>query len=119
MCESFLVGPAIAAMQFRDDDRTHLACNFSGSVGGVVIDNDYLVDELRQVGQYLLYSQFLVEAWNDYCDPAAFVHAWKLLGRYIPALQIDQPVPSHGAIRIDTQGFREVCNRFIRFPYLC
>ncbi len=73
--EAAFVGASVSRHLLGDDLGPHRSGDAGGTVGGVVVDHNDLVHEVGDLVQDQLYSFFLIETRNDYCDRLAFIHA--------------------------------------------
>src|SRR6516225_3683183 len=72
--ESAFVCSAIAAMQFRDNQRTHLPGDSCRAISGTVVHNNNFIDKGRYFAQYLANAGLLIETRYDGSDAAVLVH---------------------------------------------
>src|SRR4026207_1284083 len=73
-CKALLIGPAISAVQFGNNDGSPGACHLRRSICGVVVDDDDFVNIGWQSLQYLLDGDLLVQTRYDDRDPVVLIH---------------------------------------------
>ncbi len=73
--ETSLIGASVAGHSLGDYLRAHRSGDIGCAIGGVVVDHDHLVHEVRHFAQDQLNSFFLIQTRNDYCYRLAFIHA--------------------------------------------
>lgn len=71
--EAFFVSAAVATDLFADDKGSEGFGYVGGAVGGVVVHDNALVDEIRHAAQDLFDALLFVEARDDDGDAEAFV----------------------------------------------
>ena len=72
--ESAFVAAAVSADLFANHLGAQRGGHFAGAVGGVVVHDDHLIDELGHGAEHLFDALLLVEAGDDDGDGEGLIH---------------------------------------------